>query len=159
MSEKKKELKPLKKRQKKFVEKVLETGCWTKAALEAGYSSREYGSILKKNEAVRGAILQALEKRGVTGDLIAERIRSGLDAMKPRRFSPKGAVIEEESPDHIARNLYLDKVLRITGAGAPEHVELDESRYLTIVLTPEILKSLKDVEAIPVEAEIITEEN
>ena len=152
--EKKKNLKLLSPRQKKFVKKVLETGNFTKSALEAGYATREYGVVLKNKEEIREALLEALAKQGVSNELIAKRIREGLDALTPKRFSAKGTLIQEEVPDHFARNLYLDKILKISGAILqPEKVELNQSKNITIILNSEMVKALLDTEAI--DAEVI----
>ncbi len=149
---KNKETKALTKRQRKFVQKVIETGSWTRAAVEAGYANREYGSVLKRREVIREAVLAALEKAGVSSDLIAQKIREGLDATIPARVGKDGAVLSEERPDHIARNLYIDKVLRITGlfganggvGNGVQNLSIDESKSLTIMVTPEMLSALTD---------------
>jgi len=146
----------LTKRQKKFVKKVLETGSFSRAALEAGYANREYGIVLKNKEEIRQAILGSLAKEGITSDLIAKKIREGLEATTPKKYSSRGTLLQDEAPDHFARNMYLDKVLKISGVTTqPEKVEVDQSKNVIIMMSPDLIKALVDAGAI--DAEVIKE--
>ncbi|MEM2111667.1 MAG: terminase small subunit [Candidatus Bathyarchaeia archaeon] len=143
-------------REKRFVKKVIQMNEIGKAALAAGYSHKEYGSMLLKKEHIRQAILEKMQEQGITDSYIAQKIKEGLEATYPKKFASNGSIIQENEPDYFTREKYLDKVLKITGAYDNEVKEIHEKREVVIVMTPEMLKGLQDAGVI--DAEIIKEE-
>jgi len=140
-------------REKRFVKKVVQTGNITQSALSAGFADRCYGSVLMRKEAVREAILKCLEKEGITTELIAKKLREGLDATHPKRFSAKGTLIQDSDPDYFNRGIYLDRCLKLAGfeGGGNEFGDNMKPNQITIVITPELTKALVDAEVIDVE--------
>jgi hypothetical protein len=142
---------PLTAREKKFVKKVLEYEQIGKAALAAGYANREYGSALLKREHIRQAVLEAMDKVGINSGYIAQKLKEGLEATYPKKYSSKGKVVQENEPDFFTRGQYLDKALKVSGAYDTETKEVHTQRELVLVITPELAKGLVDAEIIDVE--------
>ena len=69
-------------REKKYVKHRTE-GCKVgESSLRAGFATPQYGTYLKAQEHIQSAIQDALIKVGLTDDLIAQRLREGVDATK-----------------------------------------------------------------------------
>lgn len=143
-------------RERKFVRKVVELDEVGKAAIAAGFANRQYGSKLIKKPHIREAILQAMEKRGIDDSYIAQKIKEGLEATYPKKFSSNGSLMQDNEPDYFTRGQYLDKVLRVAGAYSPEQHEVHKETQIVITFTPDLVKGLIDAEVI--DAEIIKEE-
>lgn len=96
---------------KKFIEKVVETGNLTKSAQEA-YKIQNYGyarvkgseQITKPN--IRNAIMSIADQ--VPDDKLVRVLNEGLEAEN------------NEKPDFNVRHKYLDTALKIKGAYEPE---------------------------------------
>ena len=134
-------------REKKFVKAIVETSEVGKSAVRAGYSDVTYGSKLLKSPRVLNAIAEAMEKAGIHDEFLAVKLKEGLGATYPQKFSSRGKMVQDVSPDFFTRSIYLDKALKIKGAYAPEKREITEKKIM-IMITPEFVKGLVDSEAI-----------
>ena len=132
------ELKP---RQKKYVRRLAETGKILKSATDVGYKDPRYGSQLMMNPKILTALQQELDSLGVDKNLIVRKIKKGLNAT--RVIKDGGQKYE----DFHAQHKFLDMLLKVRGDYAPEKHQIEE-RKITIVITPETLKGLKDAKAI-----------
>lgn len=140
-------------RQKKFVRELAKTGEIGKSALKAGYKDPNYGSQLMMNPKIVTALQIELENQGVTREKIVKKINEGLNATRVIKDGGK------KYKDYHAIHKFLDTYLKITGEYAPEKHQIEEKR-ITIVITPETLKGLKDAKAITdADIEEIRQEN
>ena len=86
----------------------------TKAAMEAGYSPGTSSGLIEKSGTVKNAMLQAMERAGVTEELLALKIKDGLEAMEKRFYSHEGRVIDKrETEDHNVRHKFLQTSLEL----------------------------------------------
>jgi hypothetical protein len=145
--------------QKNFAKNFVETGKVGKSALKAGYSNASHGSSLMKTEAVQTAIQQEMFNQGITDTLLSKKMKDGLGANYPAKFSAKtGQLLQEEAPDFYTRKQYIDMILKIRGDYAPEKHQI-EKKEIVIILNAEVVKGLKDAKAITdVEAEVLEAE-
>lgn len=89
---------------------------------------------LKKNDIkvfekpeVQKAILTAMEKVGITDEVLAQKIKEGLSATSVKIH--EGAVVCEV-PDYIARHKYIDTSLKVRGdLGAEMNVQNGNVQY------------------------------
>lgn len=143
MTEKKKETRSLNEREKKFV-KYRAEGCGIgESALRAGYSHEQYGTYLRGQEHIQTAFQQALEKAGLGDDLIAERLREGVDAVYPEKRSKEGRILQKESPDFFTRHKYVETVMKAKGTLTQEGTTVKQTQ-INILLTPESAKGFLD---------------
>jgi hypothetical protein len=87
----------------------------------------------RKSPNLSRAIEFALEKAGVTDDLLATKLREGLDAMKTELVTFQGAVTDQV--DMIAwdsRHRYLDTALKVKGHFPKEDVNVQTALILKI---------------------------
>jgi hypothetical protein len=141
MTKKLKEHTELKPRQKKFVKRVAETGKILKSASDVGYANPRYGSQLMNNPKILTAIQAELESQGVDKVRIVKKINEGLEATRVIKDGGK------KYEDFHARHKFLDMLLKVRGDYAPEKHQIEEKR-ITIVITPETIKGLKDAGAV-----------
>ncbi len=89
------------------------------AAVAAGYKESAASRVaqnLLNSDKVQNAVVACLERAGVDGDLIAGKVREGLDATVVWRASHKGELgAERTDPDFHVRQKYLDMALRVRG--------------------------------------------
>ena len=90
------------------------------AKAEAGYAPSRKATDIEVSPAVQYLMERALENIGVTPELIAIKIKDGLDAMKP---IVAGRQITDY-PDYQARGKYVDTYLDVTGARKPKGVDV-----------------------------------
>jgi len=65
---------------------------------------------------MRSAIVEAFEKKGVTKDFIADRVRDGMLADEVRYFTHDGEIFaERRDPDHHSRHRFTELALRARG--------------------------------------------
>jgi len=138
-------------REKRFIKRVVATGAIGQSALDAGFANREYGSILLRRNDIRDAILTSLNKEGVNESYIAKKLKEGLEAKHPKRYSAKGTVIQDSSPDYFTRGTYLDRYIKVALPNNPEKVEMTDARTVNIIISPEMAKALTDTGVIDVE--------
>ena len=136
---------------KKYARRVAETGEIIRSATDVGYRGN-YGSQLMKNPKILTAIQQEMDNLNVDTEAIVRKIKQGLNAYRVIKDGGK------KYKDFHAQHKFLDMVLKIRGDYAPEKHEIRQEK-LTLIITPEVLKGLKDSEAITdAEAEAITVE-
>jgi hypothetical protein len=152
-------------KKKRFV-KALASGqvdTYADAARVAGYAetnAKHHGSWLMRNDQdVRAAVLHELHTAGVTEELLAEKMRDGLDALTPPK-KEGGSRYE----DFFVRKQYADMAYKLMGAYAPEKRESVETK-IVVNLTPNSVSRLADSDWIDAEeveeikGDIIKEEN
>jgi phage terminase small subunit len=146
------------KMQKRFVKNHVQTGEVYKAAKRAGFACGSYGSALLKEPHIQTAIQQEMVRQGITDTLLSKKMKDGLNATYPAKFSTEGALLQQESPDMFTRKQYIDMILKVRGDYAPEKHQI-ESKTIVIHLNNELIKGLKDANAITeVEAEVLEAE-
>ena len=151
-----KAIKKVNPKQQRFIKAVLEKETIAEAAKEVGYHP-VHASWLLKQEHIRKALLEEMDKQGITLSQLSKKIKEGLEAVLPRKYSPKGQLIQDNEPDYYVRSIYLDKALKILGAFAPNQEEKVQ-KTINITITPEVIKGLLDAEAITT-AEILEVRN
>jgi len=143
--------------QRKFVKNLVRTGKTCKSSELAGYH-RTYGSQLMAQPHIQTAIVLAMDKAGISDDKLAKKLKQGLNA-----YVPPKAVGGKKYPDFYSRFKYLDMAIKIKGGYAPEKHQI-ESKQIVLMITPEVIKGLKDTgkiteeEAKIVEGELIDEQ-
>ena len=143
--------KTLTRKHRKFIKALAEGKGSGEAASYAGYHPA-YASYLKGQPLIQTALQQALERKGLTDDKLAGTIDKGLGATYVKKDGGK------KYPDWHARHKYLDTAIKIKGGYAPEKHEIRQEK-LTLIVTPETIKGLKDARAIDdTEAELIEAE-
>ena len=146
------------KMQKKFAKNFVQSGTTNKSALKAGYSSGSYGSALKKLEHVQSEIQQEKVRQGIDDVLLTRKMKDGLNAVYPAKFSKDGVILQQEAKDYFTRHKYIDTVLKVRGDYAPEKHQI-ETKTIVIHVDKTFIKGLKDANAISdVEAEILEAE-
>lgn len=130
---------PLSQKQRKLVKAMIEQPTLAKAALRAGYTP-QHASQLMKQPKMLTALQTAMERAGITDELLASRIREGLDATRP---SSHGG---EAHPDFGVRKQYLDQAMKVRG-DLKDGQEITH-KHITINITPELVRGLLDSKAI-----------
>lgn len=144
-------------KQRKFIKNRLSGDNKALAARRAGFVSEGYGSFLDRQPMIQTMLQQALEKKGLTDDKVADVLDDGLKSFYVKK---DGGV---EYPDYHAREKYLVDLIKIKGGFAPEKHEITEKRII-LMITPDFKKGLKDSGLIGdeeekiIDAEIIKEE-
>ena len=97
-------------KQARYVAGVLEGKSKARAAREAGYAAstaKNAKYTIERSQTVRDLLEDVLEKMGVSNELLARRIREGLDAMETkffvRQWRPTGAASEAETAAELIR--------------------------------------------------------
>jgi len=139
----------------KFVKALARTGNASRAADIAGYN-QSYGRWLKTQPQIQTALQQVLEEEELNDDRVAKEIKNGLEATYVKKDGG------EEYPEWHARHKYLDTLVKIKGGYAPEKHEIRQEK-LTLIVTPDVIKGLKDSKAITddeakaIEVEVVEE--
>jgi phage terminase small subunit len=141
---------PLTPREKRFVKKYVETGVVGQSARAAGFADPKYGTFLKRQPKIQTAIQEQLDRVGVTDEVIAQKIRDGLDAQYPEKRGKGGEIFQDASPDYFTRHKYLDTTLKVRGDYAPDRLEVT-NRQIVIVISPAMAKGMIDSEVIDAE--------
>lgn len=145
-------------KQRKFVKNRLSGDNKAVAARKAGYVSQGYGSFLDQQPHIQTMLQQALERKGLTDDKVADVLDDGLKAFFVKKDGGT------EYPDFHAREKYLVNLIKIKGGFAPEKHEVTEKRII-LMITPDFKKGLLDSGLINkkdeeiIDAEIIKEED
>ena len=148
----------LNRKHKKFVKALAKTGEVRRSAQLAGYDDPGYGTFLQRQPHIQTALQQALEKEDLNDDKVASEIKDGLKSTYVKKDGGTAYT------DFHARHKYLDTLIKIKGGYAPEKHEIRQEK-LTLIVTPDVIKGLKDSKAITddeadvIEAEIIGEQD
>lgn len=122
--------------QKKALANKFELGMGNKqAALEAGYSESNAHKILPALMK-RKPIVEALHKKGISDDKIAQVIADGLDAMHP---------LKPNQPDHNARAKFVREANSILDNYPPKKIQQDQ-RVIEIHLTGDDMRAIQKYE-------------
>ena len=144
--EKKEEKKPrpLTGREKKYV-KYRADGCKVgESSLRAGFATPQYGTYLKGQEHIQSAIQEALVKVGLTDELIAKRLKEGVDATHPEKKSKDGVVlIAKGQADFFTRHKYIETTMKAKGSLAQEGTQV-KNQQINIIVTPDVAKGFLD---------------
>ena len=130
-------------KQAKFAQGILNQELIVDAAIDAGLSANrktagELGNRELRKPKVIAAIQLALQQAGITPQLIADRVREGLDAKEIKFFAEKGIVSDErEVVDFSERREMVKVATNLMGAdkkekdvGGPE----DKGIHISVVL-------------------------
>jgi len=130
-------------KERKLIKGIAEGKTKKQAAIDAKYSPRSAGSIasetLRKPD-VRAALVEAMEKAGITDTRIVEVMNEGLRAnrvISARVIHSRPSSIEDgeqeadertddfvEVPDHATRHKFLETVIDVKGAKAAKKLEV-----------------------------------
>lgn len=95
--------------------------------------------IRKHRDNPNSAFAKALKARGISVDLLAEKIEEGLNSVqfiKIRKGKDEDELVEK--PDQFARHRYVETTIDILGARAPKQVEVQnltfEQRLLQLTI-------------------------
>ena len=124
-------------KQRKFVAELLKGKSNGAAALAAGYSE-DYGSDLVKSPTIQGLLATAMAKAGIDDNLIARKLREGLDAKTPPR--KEGG---QQYPDQFVRKQFLDVIFKLRGDYAPEKAETVH-KTINITIDKGMIEAWKD---------------
>jgi hypothetical protein len=95
-------------------ERILDGATPYAAGRAAGLSAPGAGLAVARRPAVRSALLQALEARGIGETRISEVIEQGLAATRPDTVTRQGDVVLG-GPDHGTRHKFLGTLLQLRG--------------------------------------------
>lgn len=143
---------------KKYIRNRLSGDNKALAARRAGYLGQGYGSFLERQPMIQTMLQEALERKGLTDDKVADVLDDGLKSFYVKKDGGT------EYPDFHAREKYLVDLIKIKGGFAPEKHEVTEKRII-LMITPDFKKGLKDSGLIDdkdeeiIDAEIIKEED
>jgi phage terminase small subunit len=91
----------------------------TRAAVLAGYSpdsADDIGAQLLRSEQVQALVGQAMERAGITSDLLFQSLKDGLQANEVKLATANGKFSDERCiPDHHARFKFQDLAHRLRG--------------------------------------------
>ena len=111
------------------VEGVMEGKTKTQAMIDAGYSET---TAVKRQQMVFGrdrvqdAFVAALESQGLSADRLARIIEEGLEATRTLGNKKEGN--SHVVPDYHVRHKYLETILKVIGAYAPQkHEEVTDT--------------------------------
>jgi hypothetical protein len=120
-------------RQKQALINKFELGMTNRQAeIQAGYSESGTTHVISKL-LKRKPIQEALEKRGITKERIAQGIDEGLDAMHP---------IKPDQPDHHARIKFIQEANKILDNYPAKKIEIEE-KSINLHLTKDDYVALK----------------
>jgi phage terminase small subunit len=112
-------------RQRKYVKGVLSGKSGRQAAKDAGYSARTADRAtvqIESKPAVVQAFKAVLEKAGITDELLARRLREGVDAKETKFFAHQGKVIDKrQTVHHGERRAHVELAMKIKGHLIDKH--------------------------------------
>ena len=133
-------------RERKFVKAYIANGGnGVKASLSAGLT-KNYGvgnniaNALTNSPRVQKALVVEMEKQGITDELLAKKLREGLDAGEHRAMKIGKKLRFVDSPDFGTRVKYLDLTHKIRGDFAPEKVDARVQDAMIIIERPGMKK-------------------
>ena len=109
---------------------VIEGKTKTQAMIDAGYSE---STAVKRQEMVFGrervqdAFIAAFESQGLRADTLARIIEEGLEATRTLENKNEGRPLAV--PDYHIRHKYLETILKVIGAFAPQKQEVVTDTY------------------------------
>ena len=134
---------PLTGREKKYV-KLRAEGCKVgESSLRAGFATPQYGTYLKAQEHIQSAIQQAISDAGLTDELIAKRLREGVDATKLEVKKKGKKFIIKTTPDFNVRHRYIETTMKAKGSLAQEGAKV-HNQQINIIVTPDVAKGFLD---------------
>lgn len=130
-------------KQKKFITAMAKGFNAGDAAIKAGYSDKAYGYYLKGLDSIKSILVKEMERAGVNEELIAQKLREGMDALTV----PKVPGEDRRFEDHFIRKQFLEMAIKIRGDFAPEKVE-SVRKEIKLVIDSHLIKALKDSKVI-----------
>lgn len=140
--------------------KALMTTDGKKAAAARAGVSPDYVRSTFKLPAVQQYFRALLNKEGITDNLIAQRIREGLDATIQKEYLTKeGDLVQgEERPDHEQRGRYIDRALALQGMTKPEEKTAEDGKKALVDLSKMSADELKNfADALMKSAPVVSE--
>jgi hypothetical protein len=124
----------LTRRQRKFVEGKLQGKSSAAAARAAGYAESvalKANRLITRSPTVQAIFPDLLASCGASAELLAQRMREGLDAVAIRYFTHAGAVTDSRQVvDYAERRAMVELCLRVMGylpaAKVEHHITLEE---------------------------------
>jgi hypothetical protein len=111
------------------VKGVIEGKTKTQAMIDAGYSETtavKRQQLVFGRERVQDAFVAAFESQGLSADRLAKIIEEGLEATRTLGNNKEGT--SHPVPDYSIRHRYLETVLKVMGAFAPQkHEDVTET--------------------------------
>ena len=139
-----KKKRPLTDREKGYVKYRADGRPTGESALRSGFAHPQYGSYLNAQEHIQSALQTALVKAGLTDELIAKRLKEGVDATYPEKKSKEGMVlIAKDQPDFFTRHKYIETTMKTKGSLKQEG-ETTKLQQINIIVTPEVAKGFLD---------------
>lgn len=143
--------KPLTVPQKRYCKNVLKGDNLTVAAQRAGLMSQGYGSYLMRQPKIRQELARLLETEGVDDARLAKKLDEILDATLVKKDGGR------EYPDYPTQLRAVETVFRVKRDIAADGSTVSQTQ-INIVLSPELLKGLKDSKVLSEEEIIELEE-
>lgn len=86
------------------------------AKREAGYSENSSTKTIEETNGVQGTLKTALEKVGLTDQIIADKLRKGLSTQKTHLVSFEGKFTDEKkTDDNDIQHRYMRTILEVRG--------------------------------------------
>jgi hypothetical protein len=112
-------------RQRKFLKGKIEGKSSAQAARDAGYAestAMRADEQIASKPAVRGAFKKLMEAAGITDELLARRLKEGIDAKETKFFQKDGLVISKRTVVyHGERRSHLELALKLKGRLIDKH--------------------------------------
>jgi hypothetical protein len=116
-------------KERNAVRGVIEGKTKTQAMIDAGYSettAAKRQQLVFGRERVQDAFIAAFESQGLSADRLARIIEEGLEATRTLGNKKDGMALTV--PDYHVRHRYLETVLKVMGAFAPQkHEDVTET--------------------------------
>lgn len=117
--------KKLTRKQAKFTDEYIKTGNGSKSAMvayetDSPDSAKTIAHKNLNNNKIQTVIAQALAKKKITEDTIAQKIADGLEAKKVAFNFDTKSFEQLDYPDYAIQHKFLNSLIEILGVKAPE---------------------------------------
>ena len=127
----------------------------SQAMAQAGYASSTTSSNLERSGGVTNALVEAMRRKGLTEDQLADKALAMMDSTLHQHYTFKGRVVDErEVPDNPVRQKALEFVAQLYGYGKRNNFE---TVNLGIIKVPSDAPSTEWNSGNVRDAEIVTE--
>ena len=135
---------PLTDREKGYVKYRADGRPVGESSLRAGFSSPQYGTYLNAQEHIASALCKAIEDVGLTDELLAKRLKEGVDATFPEKRSKEGVVlVAKDQADFFTRHKYIETTMKAKGSLKQEGTTT-KVQQINIMVTPEAAQGFLD---------------
>lgn len=141
---KEKKPRPLTDREKNYVKYRTDGRPVGESSLRAGFASTQYGTYLNSQEHIQSAFHDAIEKVGLTDELLAKRLKEGVDATFPEKVSKDGIVlVAKGQADFFTRHKYIETTMKAKGSLKQEGTTT-KVQQINIMVSPEAAQGFLD---------------